>query len=80
MTLIVRQLQPTEPGVPLELHALTNDIRRAQYEGIQSDIFDHLLAIVGEFDPAVCQNPSCEDVRKLGGIAIGGARQGEPSR
>ena len=67
MTLIVRQLQPEELGVPLELYAFTSDIRWVQYEGIQSDIFDHLLAIIGEFDLAVYQNPSSEDVRGLGG-------------
>ncbi len=66
MTMIVRQLQPTELGVPLELYTFTSDIRWVQYEGIQSDIFDHLLAIIGEFGLAVYQNPSGDDVRGLG--------------
>lgn len=65
MTLMVRQLQPTELGLPLELYTFTSDIRWVQYEGIQSDIFDHLLAIVGEFGLSVYQNPSSTDVREL---------------
>lgn len=66
MTLIVRQLQPTDQGLPLELYAFTNDVRWVQYESIQSDIFDHLLSIIGEFDLAVYQNPSSEDLRGIG--------------
>jgi len=49
LVIMVRQLEPTEFGVPLELHAFTNDIRWPVYESIQSDIFDHLLSILQEF-------------------------------
>ena len=65
MTLIVRQLAPTAEGMPLELYCFTNDIRWVRYEGIQSDIFDHLLAILPEFDLRVFQNPGGADFRVL---------------
>lgn len=59
MTLLVRQLQPGATGIPLEIYCFTNDIRWAVYEGIQSDIFDHLLAILPTFDLRVFQQ--CSD-------------------
>src|SRR5690606_7902861 len=55
MTFLVRQLQPTEKGLPLEIYVFTNDTRWAVYEGIQADIFDHLLAVIGEFGLNVYQ-------------------------
>jgi miniconductance mechanosensitive channel len=55
MTLLVRQLQPTAEGLPLEIYCFTSDVRWAFYEGIQSDIFDHLLAILPEFGLRVFQ-------------------------
>jgi miniconductance mechanosensitive channel len=58
LTLLVRQLQPTETGLPLEIYCFTNDTAWVAYEGIQSDIFDHLLAILGEFDLRVFQRTS----------------------
>lgn len=58
MTLLVRQLQPVSTGLPLEIYCFTNDIRWAQYESIQADIFDHLLAILAEFDLRVFQESS----------------------
>ncbi|MEM6911927.1 MAG: mechanosensitive ion channel family protein [Verrucomicrobiota bacterium] len=62
MTLLVRQLQPTEQGVPIEVYCFTNDIRWAYYEGIQSDIFDHLLSVAREFGLRVYQKPSGQDL------------------
>lgn len=59
MTLLVRQLQPGATGIPLEVYCFTNDTRWAVYEGIQSDIFDHLLAILPVFDLRVFQQ--CSD-------------------
>ncbi len=50
-SLIVRQLQPTEKGLPLEIYAFSNQIAWKDYEAIQSDIFDHLIAILPEFGP-----------------------------
>ena len=58
MTLLVRQLQPTAEGLPLEVYCFSNDVRWANYEGIQSDIFDHLLAILPEFGLKVFQGSS----------------------
>jgi miniconductance mechanosensitive channel len=65
MTMIVRQLEPNEFGIPLELYTFTNDIGWVPYEGIQSDIFDHLLSVIGEFGLAVYQRPSSADNRVL---------------
>jgi len=58
MTLLVRQLQPTAEGLPLEVYCFSNDVRWAYYEGIQSDVFDHLLAILPEFGLKVFQGGS----------------------
>lgn len=61
-TLIVRQLQPTPQGLPLEIYCFANNTAWAVYEGIQSDIFDHLLAVAKVFDLEVYQQPSDSDV------------------
>ncbi|WP_028766691.1 mechanosensitive ion channel family protein [Shewanella fidelis] len=65
MTLMVRQLAPTELGVPIELYIFTNDTRWEYYEGIQADIFDHIFAILPEFDLRVYQGPTGADIRSL---------------
>lgn len=65
MTLLVRQMAPTSEGLPLELYCFTNDIRWAIYESIQSDIFDHMLAILPEFGLHAFQSPSGIDVVNL---------------
>jgi miniconductance mechanosensitive channel len=65
MTLMVRQLAPTEHGIPIEIYAFSKDIRWEYYEGIQSDIFDHILAVVPEFELKVFQNPSGYDFETL---------------
>ena len=57
-TLLVRQLQPTEHGIPIELYVFTNDNAWAKYEDIQSDIFDHFLSILPEFGLRAFQSPS----------------------
>ena len=57
-TLLVRQLQPTENGIPVELYIFTTDNRWAYYEDIQSDIFDHLLSVLPEFGLRAFQAPS----------------------
>jgi miniconductance mechanosensitive channel len=62
MTFLVRQLQPTASGLPLEIYVFTNDTRWDIYEGIQSDIFDHLLAVIGQFNLRVFQTPGGHDV------------------
>jgi miniconductance mechanosensitive channel len=65
MTLLVRQLAPTENGLPLEIYAFTNDIRWDVYETIQSDIFDHLFAVAPEFGLHLFQNPSGNDFKNM---------------
>lgn len=64
MTLLVRQLQPTEKGVPIEIYVFTNDNAWANYEAIQADIFDHIMAVIPEFELSVFQNPTGEDFKK----------------
>jgi miniconductance mechanosensitive channel len=66
MALLVRQLEPTSDGLPLEIYCFTNTVVWADYEGIQSDIFDHLLAILPEFGLRVFQHPSGADMREMG--------------
>ncbi|WP_271410936.1 mechanosensitive ion channel family protein [Pseudomonas sp. Q1-7] len=65
MTLLVRQLSPAADGLPLELYCFTNTTAWGRYEAIQSDIFDHLLAILPEFGLRVFQHPSGADMRAL---------------
>ncbi len=66
MTFLVRQLRPTEYGVPIEIYVFSKDQAWANYEAIQADIFDHLLAVIPEFDLRVYQNPTGADFRALG--------------
>ena len=65
MTLLVRQLAPTEKGLPIEIYVFSKEQRWAEYEAIQADIFDHILAVLPEFDLGVVQIPSGADVRSL---------------
>ena len=65
MTFLVRQLQPSEKGLPIEIYVFSNDQAWANYEAIQADIFDHILAIVPEFNLKVFQNPTGDDFQKL---------------
>ncbi len=58
MTQLVRQMHPTPEGIPLEIYAFTNDTRWAVYEGVQGDIFDHILAIAPNFGLRIYQRPS----------------------
>ena len=67
LTIIVRQLEPNEKGVPVQIYCFCNDIAWENYEAVQSDIMDHLLSVVPQFDLQVFQNPSGSDFRKLQG-------------
>ena len=58
MTFLVRHLQPTEKGLPIEVYVFTKTIAWGDYENIQADIFDHILAAVPQFDLKVYQYPS----------------------
>ena len=63
--MMVRQLPPGPQGVPLELYCFTSTTAWEQYESIQADIFDHLLAILPEFDLRVFQEPTGADFAAL---------------
>ncbi|MCW2410369.1 MULTISPECIES: mechanosensitive ion channel family protein [unclassified Sphingobium] len=65
MTLLVRQLDPTPQGIPLEIYCFTTTTAWAAYEAIQADIFDHMLAVLDSFDLRVFQEPSGRDLRQL---------------
>ncbi|MDE6095096.1 MAG: mechanosensitive ion channel family protein [Muribaculaceae bacterium] len=65
MTHMVRQLQPTPQGIPLELYFFTNTTEWVAYEHIQSDIFNHVYAVVQEFGLSIYQAPSGSDVSSL---------------
>jgi miniconductance mechanosensitive channel len=58
MTLMVRQLSPGPQGIPIEVYRFTYTTAWREYENIQADIFDHLLAIVPEFDLRLFQQPA----------------------
>lgn len=62
---LVRQLAPTPDGLPLQVYAFSNDTAWAVYEGIQSDIFDHLFAIIPQFGLRVYQHPSGLDLQSI---------------
>ncbi len=66
MTLLVRQLPPTENGLPIELYCFANDTDWVNYEDIQGDIFDHLMSILPEFKLSAYQSPSGADLEKAG--------------
>ena len=68
MTFLVRQLQPTENGLPLEIYIFTRTTNWSEYEDIQADIFDHLLAVLPEFGLRVFQRPAGSD---FSGLASG---------
>lgn len=65
MTFLVRQLPPTSKGLPLEIYVFSSDQVWANYEGIQADIFDHILAVLPEFGLRVFQEPSGLDFQAL---------------
>ncbi len=65
MTFLVRHLQPTDKGIPLEIYVFSKDQRWAYYKSIQADIFDHILSVIPQFDLKVFQNPSGEDFKSL---------------
>lgn len=69
MTLLVRQLEASAQGVPIQIYAFTNTTAWDDYEAIQSDIFDHIYAVIEEFELQVYQSPSSGDLKKFAGIA-----------
>jgi miniconductance mechanosensitive channel len=65
MTLMVRQLAPTEYGVPIEIYCFTKSKEWIQYEIVMADIFDHVFSIVKKFELRVFENPSGSDFSKM---------------
>ena len=65
MTFLVRQLAPASEGVPIEIYVFSGEQRWVQYEAIMGDIFDHLLAVLDQFDLRVFQQPGGADVSRL---------------
>ena len=74
MTFLIRQLAPTGQGLPLEIYLFTNTTVWAEYEDIQSDVFDHLLAVVPRFELRVFQEPAGSDFAALAHIDAAGIR------
>lgn len=66
MTLLVRQLAPGPEGLPIEIYCFTTTTDWLQYEDVQSDIFDHVLAILPEFGLSLFQRPAGTDIGRLG--------------
>ena len=65
MTFLIRQLQPTEKGLPIEIYVFSADKEWISYEDIQADIFDHILTVVPEFDLRLYQSPTGNDFRQF---------------
>lgn len=65
LTFLIRQLDPTRAGIPMEIYVFTSDPTWAVYEGIQSDIFDHILATLPEFGLRVAQDPTGYDMQSI---------------
>ncbi|MGY3916413.1 mechanosensitive ion channel family protein [Aeromonas australiensis] len=63
MTLMVRQLAPSDQGLPLEIYCFTATTAWAEYEGIQADIFDHICAVIEQFHLRLHQSPTGYDMR-----------------
>ncbi|MAY21079.1 MAG: mechanosensitive ion channel protein MscS, partial [Erythrobacteraceae bacterium] len=64
-TLMVRQLPPGPQGLPLEIYCFTDTVDWGEYESIQADIFDHLIAILPEFELRIFQEPSGLDFARM---------------
>tara|TARA_B110001454_G_scaffold80990_1_gene78076 strand:- start:347 stop:1543 length:1197 start_codon:yes stop_codon:yes gene_type:complete len=65
LTFLIRQLPPSERGLPIEIYVFTNITDWIEYEGIQADIFDHLLSVIPEFGLRIFQNPTGKDFKKI---------------
>ncbi len=65
MTLLIRQLAPTEKGLPINIYVFTSTTVWTEYETIQSDLFDHIFAVLPEFELRVFQDPSSVDFQKF---------------
>jgi miniconductance mechanosensitive channel len=71
MTFMVRQLQPSEKGLPIEIYVFSKQKAWEKYEALQSDIFDHVLAVIPEFDLRIFQNRTGDEELNTGEIIAG---------
>lgn len=65
LSFMVRQLPPGPEGIPLEIYVFANTTNWTEYENIQADIFDHVIAVIPEFELRVFQNPTGNDFKNL---------------
>lgn len=65
-TFLVRQLTPGPSGIPIEIYVFANTTEWVRYEEIQADVFDHIFAVITEFELNIFQNPTGKDFRALG--------------
>lgn len=70
MTHMVRQLSPGAEGIPVEIYAFSNNTQWTVYENIQSDIFDHVFAVLPEFGLRVYQSPTGYDMQQIGKVYV----------
>ncbi len=68
LTSMTRQLDPTDRGLPIEIYTFTNTTAWLEYESIQADIFDHIMAVIPEFDLRIYQGPSGYDLSRLNNL------------
>ncbi len=66
MIMMVRQLAPTETGMPMEIYAFTDTVAWVQHEGIMADIFDHIMVAARYFDLEIFETPTSGDIRRMG--------------
>ncbi|MFW5753679.1 MAG: hypothetical protein ACOCV9_02655, partial [Marinilabiliaceae bacterium] len=64
----IRHLEPTEKGIPVQIYAFSWHKEWARFEGVQADIFDHILSVVELFELRVFQVPGGDDIRDLAGL------------
>ena len=62
---MVRQLQPTEWGLPIEIYCFSADVNWIPYENLQSEIISYVVAVAPHFDLRIYQAPSGLDIRKM---------------
>lgn len=65
MLYMVRELQPTAQGLPVEVYFFTTRTKWDQYEAVQADVLDHILAVVNRFGLKIFQSPTGEDIRRM---------------
>lgn len=65
MLILVRQLQPTAQGLPLELYFFSASTMWVKYEALQAEVFEHVLAMAHKFDITVFQSPTGEDLQNV---------------